>query len=827
MKKLLLLLAAFFAAVLCCLAQYVELNTNGYNLKFKRIDTLFYAEYSLTGNMSKNIIRDDFYTTKQKYTIGKILKTQEEARRHESPHFISHFYAYGDGSLLSPTTELFLKPIDAKKFINRYAYLGKIEEHSVFKGYYYLYLQNEKIKTGEDVFAVCKELHQNKSVSIVEPVYARLAKVLNPLLPIQWNINNTGIVTGGVTGADMNVMGAWNMGVTGTGIRVAVIDDGVDLNHPDLQANLLPGYDATQNNSGGAPVANNAHGTSCAGIIAAVNNTIGVRGVANTAQIIPIRMGIVAGGVFNTTETRIADCFIQAVSRGADVISNSWGLNVPSQQVDQAINNAVNNGRGGLGCVVLFAAGNNNAGIAYPASLPGVIAVGASSPCDTRKRSSDNPFLLAPNVQPDATGTSCDGENWWGSNFGAGLDVLAPGVLIPTTDNVGADGAVAGDYNTSFNGTSSACPNAAAVAALVLSANPTLSGIQVRTILEMTADKIGGYNYQTGVAGQPNGTWSTDAGYGRINACNAVIRAIQSRLSITGTTLICDSSDYRIDNLPPGAVVTWSIPTSAGAVLQLSQNTPLINQVRIKNQKWYGVSTTLIATIGNLACGPMTVVKSIANDNSSSASSGHSFYQEACMFYNVSHASMSGTIYSNSSPVFVHQGCMVYVNLGDMTGRTVTLSPGSGTPMFWATGSSMYYQNTLYFQLPLGSGGIPFTFKITGNGACYERTLLFFSISNNGRYAFAATPNPVKSDLYVYATENEKFLAENKLSSEKEKLQFTMNVYDMNTNMLQMTHKSTTGSMQHRLNVARLKPGYYILHISDGKETQTVKFFKE
>jgi len=130
-------------------------------------------------------------------------------------------------------------------------------------------------------------------------------------------------------------------------------------------------------------------------------------------------------------------------------------------------------------------------------------------------------------------------------------------------------------------------------------------------------------------------------------------------------------------------------------------------------------------------------------------------------------------------------------------------------------------------QLPLGSGGIPFTFKITGNGACYERTLLFFSISNNGRYAFAATPNPVKSELYVYARENDKFLAENKLTSTKEKLQFTMNVYDLNTNTLQMTQRSITGSMQHRLNVARLKPGYYILHISDGKETQAIKFFKE
>lgn len=827
MKKLLLLIAAFFAAICSSFAQYVELNTNGYNLKFKRIDTLFYSEYPLTSSVAKNSIKDDFYTTKQKYTIGKIVKTREESRRYESLLFSSSFYVYEDGTLQAPTTELFLKPVDIKIFSRRYAYLGKIEEHDVFKGYYYLYLQNDKIKTGEDIFSICTELAQSKTVSVVEPVFIRLPKVTNPLLPWQWNVSNTGMVTGGVNGADMNVNGAWNMGATGTGIRVAVIDDGVDLTHPDLQANLLPGFDATGNNSGGAPATNNAHGTSCAGIIGALDNTIGVKGVAFNAQIIPVRMGTVAGGTFNTNDTWIANCFTQSVSRGAHVISNSWGGGSPSSQINNAIDNAVNNGRGGLGCVVLFATGNFNTGIQYPSSRANVIAVGASTPCDTRKRSSDNPLSVAPGVQPDPAGTSCDGENWWGSNFGTGLDVLAPGVLIPTTDNVGANGAVGGDYNTSFNGTSSACPNAAAVAALILSANPTLSGSLVRMVLEQTADKIGGYSYQANVAGQPNGTWSTDAGYGRINACGAVLRAFQLKLSITGKQLICDTASYRIDNLPPGATVTWSIASGAGSVLQLAQNTPQQNQVLITNQKWYGVSTTLIATISYPGCSFVTLAKSIANDNSTSASVPYSFYQEPCLFYNVSHASMSGTIYSNSSPVFVHQGCMVYVNLGDMTGRTVTLSPGSGTPMFWTTGSSMYYQNTLYFQLPLGSGGIPFTFKITGNGACYERTLLFFSISNNGRYAFAATPNPVKSDLYVYATENDKYLAEHKLSSAKDKLQFTMNVYDLNTNSLQMTQRSVTGSMPHRLNVAKLKPGYYILQISDGKETQTVKFLKE
>lgn len=297
--------------------------------------------------------------------------------------------------------------------------------------------------------------------------------------------------------------------------------------------------------------------------------------------------------------------------------------------------------------------------------------------------------------------------------------------------------------------------------------------------------------------------------------------------NISGDDIICNISIYDIPSLPSGASVAWSIPSGAGPVLQLSQNNPSVNQLTITNQKWYGVSTTLTANVTGLPCGvTSTAVKSITNDNSTSSTVAYPYYQEECTFYNVLHASQSGSAYSNSSPTFVHQGCMVYVNLGDMTNRSVNLT-GSGQPLYWNFGPTSYYQNTLYFQLPLGSGGIPFTFEITGNGACYTRTLLFFSYSNNGRYAYAATPNPVKNLLTVTVKENEEYLKLAKEQSTKDKLLFTMNIYDISTNTLQLSQRSSIGTLKHQINTSRLKKGYYVLQIINGKDRQSIKFLKE
>jgi len=323
-----------------------------------------------------------------------------------------------------------------------------------------------------------------------------------------------------------------------------------------------------------------------------------------------------------------------------------------------------------------------------------------------------------------------------------------------------------------------------------------------------------------------NGTW-------QIYVSPITYSKVNSNLSISGNDIICNNSVYQINNLPAGASVTWSIPSNAGGVLQLAQNTPSANQVTITNQKWYGVTTTLGATINTGGCTTApTITKIIRNDNSSSQNNSYSYFQEACTFYGVSHPSQSGTVISNSSPIFVHQGCMVYVTLYDMNLRTVSLAPGSGQPLYWGYGPTTYSPTTLYFQLPYGSGGIPFTFNISGNGSCFTYSLLFFSYSNNSNVVFSASPNPVNDLLTVTANENkenqqESTNQESINNKQLQDLQFKINLYDFNTNQLQITKTSVKGTSKLIINTSNLKTGYYILQILYNNESQSIKIFKK
>lgn len=334
----------------------------------------------------------------------------------------------------------------------------------------------------------------------------------DPNFPKQWSLQNTGqtIQTGstfafygdaaavnGIPGSDMNVTSAWDFTTGSDVIKIGVIDTGIDSLHPDFQqaGHLLSGYDAV-NNVNSSAIDIGWHGTSTAGIIGAVmNNSIGISGIAPNCKLMSILITDAEG---NTYSSEAARAFDSAVAKGLDVLSNSWGGGTPSSIVTDAIDNAAVNGRNGLGCAILFASGNdgNNPPL-YPSVLPNVLSVGASTPHDQAKSPGTGNYFF------------------WGSNYGENsigdLDVLAPTSYVTL--------AAGGGLDQFFWGTSASCPNAAGVAALILSINSSQTRAEVYNNLTRGCDKIDNVPYDID---KPFGKWSHYNGYGRVNALNSV-----------------------------------------------------------------------------------------------------------------------------------------------------------------------------------------------------------------------------------------------------------------------------------------------------------------
>jgi subtilisin family serine protease len=327
---------------------------------------------------------------------------------------------------------------------------------------------------------------------------------------------------------------AWRT-TRGQGVTIAILDDGVDVDHPALKGNILRRPDPRQrrdlygrdffideskDSSGELETfdprpkifrypfndsdINDNHGTSCAGVAAASGKGGNVFGIAPRARILPVK---IFHGDGMATEKQVARAIRYA--RGiADILSCSWdGPHGPDMET--ALRGAAKLGRGGKGCLVFAASGNESRKVNYPANSRQVIAVGAST--DGRKRASY-------------------------SNYGRSLSIVAPSnggkKDIFTTDlsfrhrgyNAGmaTRGGTRGTFCNDFGGTSSSTPLAAGVAALVLSVNPTLSRNEVRDILEQTADKIGGKRSY-----KKNGH-SNSFGFGQVNAAKAVAMAKKS-----------------------------------------------------------------------------------------------------------------------------------------------------------------------------------------------------------------------------------------------------------------------------------------------------------
>ncbi len=276
-------------------------------------------------------------------------------------------------------------------------------------------------------------------------------------------------------------MGDYIKRYRGKGVKIVVIDDGINENHEDLKGNVIS-FDDDDN------LLKN-HGTAVTGLIAAKANNIDIYGIANMSDIY-----FVPYNPYATDDENIIQAFEKADKLGADIINCSWGTKDVSDSVKEVITHLSKNGRNGKGTLIVFATGNDNANWSNDESqIPQVISVGASN---------------AQNIRASY------------SNFGKNIDVLAPG---GTQGNVlleekiillnGNGGILYGD------GTSFSAPIVSGILALLLEANPNLTREQVEQILAKTSDKIGDVSYENG--------HNLKYGYGKINAKKAIDEAVR------------------------------------------------------------------------------------------------------------------------------------------------------------------------------------------------------------------------------------------------------------------------------------------------------------
>jgi len=352
------------------------------------------------------------------------------------------------------------------------------QEFSIVPG-----LAKVAIPSNMTVESAVASLKQSSSVLYAEPdyIYRISAVPTDPYFYRSWGLRNTAQF-GGIAGADINAVNAWDISTGSSSIVVAVTDTGVDYNHPDLSANMwrnpgeiqgngiddddngyiddVYGYDF--NNLDSDPCDDHSHGTHVSGIIGAVgNNGLGVAGVSWHVKIMALKC--FDGNGYGPVSNAIS-AVDYATAMGARVINASWGYNIPSMALYDAIARARD-----ADIIFVAAAGNDSANIDstpfYPAAFPieNIITVMATDNADRQS---------------------------YFSNYGLiNVDIGAPG-----GDGFGGFGDIYSTYPTDFGsygymaGTSMAAPYVAGACALLLSIDPNLSYSDAKQILLSTVD---------------------------------------------------------------------------------------------------------------------------------------------------------------------------------------------------------------------------------------------------------------------------------------------------------------------------------------------------
>lgn len=412
----------------------------------------------------------------------------------------------------------------------------------------------------------------------------------DPLFGSQWHLKKTGAAS-----VDINAEAAWNAGFTGAGVKLMVCDDSLQHTHPDLSPNYnaADSYDYADNDGDPAPMSSQEqHGTCTSGMAAARgNNGLGVSGVAYEASLSGIRM-----------DASFPDAAVASAeshhNTAIDIYSNSWGPG-PWEPMGaltrQAILDGIANGRGGKGCVFVWACGNGR----YWGD-----------------NGNNDPFQVMPETI-SVSSIAIDGLVADHSEKGACILVCAPagvssggmsgaGGNLVITDRTGSDGyggLADPDYTNAFGGTSASCPTVAGVCALMLQANPNLTWRDVQHILVRSANSTNGVQASGWGTNGANRRIHDTLGFGCVDAGAATTLA-QTWTNVPARQLVQTTADAAGAAIPDGtgATLTRTITCShhmdlEHVMIDFQSNHPYWNDLEITLTSPSGTANKLTESV--------------------------------------------------------------------------------------------------------------------------------------------------------------------------------------------------------------------------------------
>lgn len=371
-----------------------------------------------------------------------------------------------------------------------------------------------EVPEGQELAAI-EAMRTDANVAFVEPNYIAWALDTpnDPGFSSQWGYGKAQFPT------------AWDI-TQGTGsLIVAIIDSGIDLSHPDFDCTvsngadkLTSGFNVVDNNNN--PDDDNGHGTHVAGITGAcTNNSSGVAGAAPNVRLMPVK---VLNAYGNGSYSDVANGIVYAADSGAKIINLSLGGSANSGTLADAVGYAHNKG-----VLIIAASGNGNTELYYPAAYSQVMAVGSTNSGDSRSSF---------------------------SNYGSDLDVVAPGEFIYST--------LPGTYGY-LSGTSMASPHVAGLAALIWSAEPSLTNTGVRQLIRDTADDLGSFGYDDYYGYGRINAWKALENYATVNVHYASGGEINGPITffVDDVSVASSSNTIRVSR-PSMEAITWSATLS-------------------------------------------------------------------------------------------------------------------------------------------------------------------------------------------------------------------------------------------------------------------------